>query len=258
MIKRVLLLLTMSFFACAVSAQQEDLKVVENNIKQANAKLANANVVVVRELSEHQLPGLYEVRLDGRTLVVTKDGSKAIIGEVFDLQKMINLTRVEQQKSQAVLVEKELAKMTEKDFVTYPANGETIGKLYVFSDTTCGYCRKMHLEVQSYQNAGIEVKYIPYPRNRLVDGDPAFESMKQVMCASNKTEAMTRIKADSDNGDYVQDNYDSACVDSVLKGRLAGERIGLEGTPFMYLSKGEMQIVPGYRPASDVIPYFKD
>ncbi|MFQ3249742.1 DsbC family protein [Glaciecola sp.] len=255
--KRVLFLLTLAFFATHLSAQQDDLKVVENNIKQANDKLANANIVVVRELSEHQLPGLYEVRLDGRTLVVTKDGTKAIIGEVFDLQKMINLTRVEQQKSQVVLVEKELTKMTKNDFVTYPAKGETVGKLYVFSDTTCGYCKKMHLEVENYQNAGIEVNYIPYPRNRLVDGDPAFERMKQVMCASNRTEAMTRIKAGTDNDDYVKNSYDPSCVETVLKGRAAGERIGLEGTPFMYLSKGEMQIIPGYQPSSAVISFFK-
>lgn len=254
--KGLSLLATLSVFATLACAQQSDLDQVATNIKAANARFADASVVVLRELSDEKLPDLYEARLDGQSIIVTKDGTRAIIGELFDLKNMLNLTRIEKQKGQVALVEQEIARLTEADFVTYPAKTELVGQLYIFSDTTCGYCRKLHLEVEDYQNAGIEVKYIPYPRSELVAGEPAFEYMKQVMCAVDKAKAMTEIKAGTDDGKYVRENYAASCIESIRKGRVAGENVGLEGTPFMYLSKGGMQIIPGYQPSSTIISIF--
>jgi thiol:disulfide interchange protein DsbC len=257
MIKRsFLVLVVMATFTNFACAQQSDLEQVENNLRNANAQFGSAKIVVMRELSDEKFPGLYEVNVDGQSLVVSKDGTRAIVGDVFDLQKMINLTRIEKQKGQVVIVEQEIAKLDENDFVIYPAKGKSIGQLYVFSDTTCGYCKKLHLEVQNYQNAGIDVKYIPYPRSELVDGQLAFENMKQVMCAKDKAAAMTKIKAGTDDGEFVQESYAQECVDSVMKGKVAGQNVGLEGTPFMYLSKGDIQIIPGYQPSENIIPLF--
>jgi thiol:disulfide interchange protein DsbC len=246
----------MASFANLACAQQSDLEQVENNLRNANVQFGSAKIVVVRELSNQKFPGLYEVNVDGQSLVVSKDGTRAIVGDVFDLQKMINLTRVEKQKEQVVIVEQEIAKLDENDFVTYPAKGKSIGQLYVFSDTTCGYCKKLHLEVNDYQNAGIDVKYIPYPRSELVDGQLAFENMKQVMCAKDKAAAMTKIKAGTDKGEFVKQSYAVECIGSIKKGKMAGRNVGLEGTPFMYLTKGQIRIVPGYQPSENIISLF--
>lgn len=254
--KRTLFIISFLGFSAFLNAQESVLVEVASNLKNVNPRFANSSVVVVRELSEHKLPGLYEAQLDGQSLVVTKDGTVAIIGDVFNLEKMINLTRVEKQKGQLVLVEKALENLSDADLVVYPAKGKSIGQLYVFSDTTCGYCKKLHLEVENYQNAGIDVKYIPYPRSDLRDGEPAFENLKQVMCASDRASAMTDIKAGKDGGKYIQENYDEACVQTIIKGRIAGEKVGLEGTPFMYLSKGDMQIIPGYQSSDIIISLF--
>ena len=229
---------------------------VEANLQVANARFANANIVIHRELSALGLPGLYEASLDGQGLVVTADGQTAIVGDVFSLSTMTNLTRLEKQKGQVVLAKQEIAKLDESDFVTYPANGKRIGQLYVFSDTTCGYCKKLHKEVEEYQQAGIEVKYIPYPRSALMDGEPAFERLKQVMCAEDKRIAMTEIKEGTDNGAYVKESYADSCVDSIRKGQLAGRKVGLQGTPLMYLVGADIQIIPGYQAAENVISLF--
>ncbi|MFT5276696.1 MAG: thiol:disulfide interchange protein DsbC [Glaciecola sp.] len=255
--KKLFLFAVLSCFSSILLAQGSDLRKVENNLRKANAQFEAATVNVVRELSAENFPGLYEARIDGQSLIVTKDGTRAIVGEVFDLQNMVNLTRKEMQKGQLGLVQQEIAKLSENDFVTYPASGETIGKLYVFSDTTCGYCKKLHKEVKDYQSAGIEVNYIPYPRSQLIDGEPAFENLKQIMCASDKLDAMDRIKAGTDEGDFVKTTYEASCVDSVRKGQLAGRTVGLEGTPFMYLSEGNVQIIPGYQPSERIIDMFQ-
>jgi len=255
-IRNFLVIAAITCFASITNAQQSDLEQVESNLRSVNKQFGNARIVVVRELSEVKFPGLYEATVDGQSLVVSKDGTMAIVGDVFDLQNMVNLTRIAKQKGQADVVEQEIAKLSDNDLVIYPAKGESIGQLYVFSDTTCGYCKKLHLEVEDYQNAGIDVKYIPYPRSQLVDGELAFENMKQVMCAKDKPDAMTKIKAGTDNGEFVKESYPKECVESIRKGQDAGRNVGLEGTPFMYLSKGATRIIPGYQSSRNVIPLF--
>ncbi|MBF7072868.1 DsbC family protein [Glaciecola sp. MH2013] len=254
--KSLVIFVTLVLALSNANANENELNVVENNLRAANPVFANANVVVHRELSSMNMEGLYEASIDGQSLVVTKDGKRAVIGEVFDLQNMVNLTRVEKQKGQVILAQQEIAKLNEDDFVTYPAEGESIGQLYVFSDTTCGYCRKLHLEVADYQKAGIDVKYIPYPRSQLIDGEVAFEKLKQVMCADDKQTAMTKIKEGSDNNAFVKTSYEQSCIDSIRKGQLAGRNVGLQGTPFMYLSDASTQIIPGYQESSMVISLF--
>lgn len=244
------------------SQSSDDSKVslaeVEANLKTVNPRFANASIVVYRELSSLNLTGLYEASIDGQALVVTADGNTAIVGDVYSLSTMTNLTRSEKQKGQVLLAEQEIEKLSEDDFVTYPATGEKVGQMYVFSDTTCGYCKKFHKEIADYQQAGIEVKYIPYPRSGLREGDPAFERMKQVMCAEDKKLAMTEIKAGTDNGAYLKESYPDACVESIVKGQVAGRNIGLQGTPFIYLEDANIQIVPGYQASENLIPLFKN
>jgi thiol:disulfide interchange protein DsbC len=251
-----LVIAAISCFASITNAQQSELEQVEKNLRSVNTQFGRASIVVVRELSDVKFPGLYEATVDGQSLVVSKDGTMAIVGDVFDLQNMVNLTRVEKQKGQADTIEQEIATLSDNDLVIYPAKGKSIGQLYVFSDTTCGYCKKLHLEVEDYQNAGIDVKYIPYPRSQLVDGEPAFENMKQVMCAKDKLDAMTKIKAGTDNGEFVKESYAEECVQSIRKGQVAGRNVGLEGTPFMYLTKGDTRIIPGYQSSKIIISLF--
>lgn len=252
-----MVLATLTCFATSVSGQQSELQQVESNLRNVNTQFATANVLVIRELTSEQLPGLYEVTIDGQSLIVNKAGTRAIAGEVYDLQNMLNLTKAEKQKGQLVVVKQEIAKLNKQDFVTYPATDETIGKMYVFTDTTCGYCKKLHKEIKDYQTAGIEVNYIPYPRSQLLDGNVPYEKMKQVMCAKDKLDAMTKIKAGTDNDEFVKDSYNSACIESVKRGQLAGINVGLEGTPFIYLSDAKVQIIAGYQPSSAIINLFQ-
>ena len=36
--------------------------------------------------------------------------------------------------------------------------------LTVFTDVDCGYCRKFHNEIDQYNNLGISIKYLAFPR----------------------------------------------------------------------------------------------
>ena len=66
----------------------------------------------------------------------------------------------------------------------------------VFTDIDCGYCRKLHSEMAKYNELGIRVRYLFYPRT-----GPNTESWSKavaVWCSPNRNEALTRAKRGED------------------------------------------------------------
>ena len=214
------------------------------------AKLLRIGLTAIK-VEPSPLPGLLQVQTNRGLFYTSKDGKYFIAGRMFDIDAgMVNMT-----EKALANIRIDGVKEFKDSMIVFPAENEKY-KITVFTDTTCGYCKKLHKEVEEYQQAGIEVKYIPYPRSALMDGEPAFGRLKQVMCAEDKRVAMTEIKEGTDNGAYVKESYADSCVDSIRKGQLAGRKVGLQGTPLMYLVGADIQIIPGYQAAENVISLF--
>ena len=62
----------------------------------------------------------------------------------------------------------------------------------VFTDTSCGFCRKLHQEIDQILDAGIAVRYLLFPRAGL--GSAAHKNLESVWCSDNPQEAMTVAK----------------------------------------------------------------
>ena len=232
-----------------VFASEEDELV--KKIKQLDhGKFANVMITVVRKVPFEGLEDYYEVNIGGQMLIVHKDGRNAIVGELFDLGKMANLTQDHKRASQGKVAKEQIDQLKEDNFVTFSPSGKKVATMYVFTDSTCGYCKKLHTEKDSYLAKGIEIKYIPYPRGGIREGEKGFEEAKQIMCAADKKVAMTEIKDGASYGKYIKANYGEQCTQNVINGIEAGAQIGLSGTPFIYLSNGVT--IPGYQSA-DVI-----
>ena len=88
--------------------------------------------------------------------------------------------------------------------------------LWVSFDGTCGYCRKLHTELDAYAAAGFEVRYLGYPR------------------------AGIQSEAALDLSDY------GLGIEAVRGHLAAGRRLGLSGTPMLII---DGRIVRGYVPA---------
>ena len=253
------LVLSGSVYASERTVKVEDsqeavlVEAIKENLKgKINGEV---NVVVRQKVSQPELKDFYLVSVNGQEMVVHKDGRLSAIGNLFDLKTFVDLTSEAKNVGMMELSKKEIPKLKENEFITYKANGEKVGTLYVFTDPTCGYCKKLHTEVEFYQNAGIEVKYIPYPRSALQDGQAGYEKTKQAVCADDELTALTEIKAGTDSGKYVRESYDSSCIEKIRIGKELGQKIGFSGTPFLYLSTGE--VIPGYQPHESVISRFK-
>ncbi len=108
----------------------------------------------------------------------------------------------------------------------------------VFTDIDCTYCRKLHSQIEDYMAAGIEVRYLLYPRNG--PASKSWSTSENVWCAKDRNLALTAAKLD-------REFETSQCTSSAVTDHYAlGRDIGLSGTPAIVLEDGTL--IGGYLP----------
>lgn len=196
----------------------------------------------VSSIHETPVPGVYEVLLGSELVYVSEDGRYMMQGRMIDLTNRMDLTessprlaeaRARQAKERADAVEK----VGDENMVVF-APEKYDHTVTVFTDIDCGYCRKLHREIDAYNDAGIRVRYLFYPRAGA--GSPSYNKAVSVWCADDRREAMTQAKA----GKTIEDRQ---CSNPVKDHMSLGEEFGISGTPAIVLDNGEL--VPGYVPA---------
>ncbi|MCS2611035.1 DsbC family protein [Halomonas dongshanensis] len=187
---------------------------------------------------------IYEVRLrNGDTFYSDAQGRYMVVGSLYDNgpDGLINVT--EQHNRQDRL--DQLSAIPDGGTVDYPAQGEEIGRITVFTDTTCPYCQRLHQEIEQLNEAGIAVRYVPFPRAGT--HSLAANHLAQVLCSQSPTEAMTRAF----QGEALELTPVESCQSAVAEGFALGQRFGVQGTPSIVLPDGEMG--EGYVPAQQLI-----
>ena len=221
--------LVMSAFA----AQAADIK----NADEIKQKLSDTLSLEVADLQPSPLPGLYQALTDRGVIYVSEDGSKLFHGNIYDMDKgMLNLT-------DAALAgpRKEMIKEFEDEMLVYKAKDEK-HVITVFTDVTCGYCRKLHNEMKEYNDAGITVRYLAFPRQGVPSKNA--DDMRSIWCAADPLKAMN----DAQNGK----NVPLAKCDANIGGQYQlGGTLGVTGTPAVVLEDGVL--IPGYQPASSML-----
>ncbi len=183
------------------------------------------------------VPGLYEVLLGTEVLYVSEDGRYILQGDLVDLGKRINLS--EEQRAAARMKILQSIPVTETiDFV--PAATEHT--VYVFTDITCGYCRRFHQDVMELNSRGVAVRYLAYPRAG-IDSEP-FKDMESIWCTADRNTAITLAK----QGNEVAP---AQCDNPVKRQYELGQALGVRGTPAIYLESGHE--MPGYIPPDTLL-----
>ena len=111
--------------------------------------------------------------------------------------------------------------------------------MYIFTDVDCGYCRKLHRELDDYLAKGIAIHYLFYPRSG--PGSASFKTAESVWCADDRQAAQTRAKAN-------QSVEPKQCDNPIMAQYMAGQQVGLRGTPMILLADGTA--INGYMPAA--------
>lgn len=119
-------------------------------------------------------------------------------------------------------------------------------EVIAFFDTSCGFCTKMHEEIDTYLDAGITIHYAGFARGG--GRSPAYEEMISLWCADEPEEVLNahihENKPIPDNpcsaGEVIDEHYE------------LGNDMGLRGTPTVYDFNGQ-QVVGGYAPADRML-----
>lgn len=191
----------------------------------------------VEQVQPSPLPGLYQVIASGQVLYISADGRYIFQGQLYDQTEGVNLT----EQAKAVVNTKLLSKLDDSKTIVFgPKNPKHT--ITVFTDTSCGYCRKLHQEVPELNKQGVKVRYLMFPRAGL--GSPEAHLLESVWCAKNRQEALTIAKS----GGQVPEK---TCANPIAEHLDLGRKLGLQGTPMMITNKGT--VIGGYLEPSQLI-----
>lgn len=216
-----------ALLACAACAQAGDpeLEKVRKNVAERIPGLGAESV------TPSAAPGLYQIRKGQEFGYVTADGRYMIFGDMIDLVTGEEITERQRSDARVAVLKQfgpdQLIEFAPKDAKYY---------VTVFTDIDCGYCRKLHSEIKQYNDAGIGVRYLFFPRSG--PNSPSFEQAKAVWCSGDRREALTQAK----RGVHI--TAPTSCPNPVQQHYAAGESIGINATPTIILPDGEL--VRGY------------
>lgn len=160
------------------------------------------------------------------------DGQYLIQGSIFDIDRRVDIT----DQKKAGLRATSMAEIGADSRINYfPENMQY--EVTVFTDIDCGYCRKLHAEMADYNELGIGISYLFFPRSGL--NTASFDKAVSVWCAADQHKAMDLAKA----GSQVAQKQ---CDNPVAEQYQAGIAAGVTGTPALILKDGTM--MPGYLP----------
>ncbi|MEY4210965.1 MAG: hypothetical protein RLZ92_1346 [Pseudomonadota bacterium] len=225
--KKIIQILLAVSVVCSVGVVMAD----EAAIKKAIATFMPTEQVDVVKPAE--VRGLYEVHAGTNIFYASEDGKYLLQGQLFDVDGKKNIT-----ESKLGAVRKAaLDKIGEQDMIIFKAPNSKY-TVSVFTDIDCGYCRKLHSEIDQYLAQGITVRYLFFPRAG--KGSESYNKAVAVWCANDRNKALTAAKKG--------EAFDSkSCDNPVDKHMQLGEDFGMTGTPMIVTAKGN--ILPGYVPA---------
>lgn len=205
---------------------QDDYAVVEERMREI---APNADSIAV---SETPIEGILQVQIAGEIVYTTLDGRYLLQGRLVDLDTKADLTELAKAGARLELMD---GIDQSKQIVFEPENAEY--ELTVFTDIDCGYCRKLHAEMEAYNAQGIGIRYMAFPRAGI--GSNSFNKYVSAWCADDQQGALTNAKLGNEP-EPLQ------CENPIAEQYNLGVALGVTGTPALLMNDG--QLIPGYVP----------
>ena len=190
------------------------------------------------EVKDSPVKGLKTAVTDQGILYVSENGQYVLQGKMYELTN----------KGPVDVAGKLLAdKVNElkNEMIIYPAKNEKY-VVTVFMDITCHYCHILHQQVKEYNDLGITVRYLAFPRagmNETARQMEAIWTAKDPVFALNEAEK-GNLPKELKTPNIVKKHYD------------LGVQLGVKGTPSIVTSTGEM--LGGYLKPQDLLAVLQE
>jgi thiol:disulfide interchange protein DsbC len=229
--RKVIKIATLSLLGLTLSAANAD----EAAIRESMTKSMPA--VKIDSVKPSEIKGLYEVIVGANIFYVSEDGKYLLQGRLVDVAARKDLTeeKLNGSRKQAI------AKIGQENMIVFKPK---ISKytVTIFTDIDCGYCRKLHSEMDQYLAQGITIQYLFFPRAG--KGSESYDKAVSVWCADDRNAALTAAKKD-------QKIPAKTCDNPVDEHMQLGADFDVKGTPMMVSENGN--IYPGYLPAKQLV-----
>lgn len=193
------------------------------------ALVPNAKTIAISEIP---IEGILQVQINSDIVYVTTDGQYLVQGQIMDIDTKENIT--DQAKSGIRL--SLLTDLKQDEQISF-APEQPKYDLLVFTDIDCGYCRKLHNQMEGYNEQGIAIHYMAFPRAGI--GSDSYDKFVSVWCADDQQAALTLAKNGTDPDPLK-------CPNPIADQYELGREVGVTGTPALVTSDGTL--IPGYMP----------
>ena len=225
-------LLVGSLFLSSIANADVDKKALKNILSERMPSLT------VENINPSEIKGLYEVMVGANIFYVSEDGRYLIQGRMFDLVAKKDLTEEKLAVAKATLING----VSKEEMIIFKAPIQKY-VINIFTDIDCGYCRKLHSEIDQYLAEGITVQYLFFPRAG--KDSESYKKAVSVWCADDRNAALTAAKSSSTPPAI------KTCKNPVDAHMALGDELGVRGTPMMITPKGT--VFPGYMPAKKLV-----
>ena len=190
------------------------------------------------EVKDSPVKGLKTAVTDQGILYVSENGQYVLQGKMYELTN----------KGPVDVAGKLLADKVnalKNEMIIYPAKNEKY-VVTVFMDITCHYCHILHQQLKEYNDLGITVRYLAFPRagmNETARQMEAIWTSKDPVFALNEAEK-GNLPKELKTPNIVKRHYD------------LGVQLGVQGTPSIVTSTGEL--IGGYLKPKDLLAALKE
>lgn len=212
--------------ATPLAAAEDSYSVVEDAIRELAPNVTSIAV------SETPADGILMVQVNGEIVYATADGKYLLQGRLIDMKTRQDLT----ENTKSALRRDLLKDIDPKTQIIFSPEDPAYD-LIVFTDIDCGYCRKLHSQIDEYNKQGIAIHYMSFPRAGI--GSHSYEKAVSVWCADDPQTALTNAKLGSEPDPKQCDN-------PVAEEYELGQKLGVTGTPALVTYDGTL--IPGYVP----------
>lgn len=188
------------------------------------------------------IPGLFELRIGPQIAYVSADGRYLVRGDIIDVKSDSNISEDRRRAARIAAIDD----LGDAQMVVFSPT-KVKHTISVFTDVDCGYCRKLHREMDQYLAQGIRVRYLFFPRSG--PNTESWTKAEQVWCSDDRNGALTKSK----RGEVLTTK---ACSPTPVQRHYSlGMTLGVQGTPAIVTDRGE--VLPGYVPAGELTAYLE-
>ncbi len=195
--------------------------------------------VEITDIRPSPIAGILEMAVGADIFYISEDGKYLLQGELYDIVSKKNLSEVAKESARQPYFDR----FGDDESIVFPAE-DPKAEVLVFTDIDCGYCRKLHRDMQGYNDSGITIRYVFFPRS-----GPATDSWRKaqdVWCANDRRDALTKAK---NNQDFTSNKPCDASI--VAEHYKVVQDLGLTGTPALLTSSG--RLIVGYRSPDELL-----